>query len=217
MIRVAVFGYASLASPESASQTIGRPVEFAGVARLQGWRRAWTLGREQAESEKTFARADGSIPRFCLGLNVEPDPDAPAPNGVLIEITEAELDRLDVREVRYDRVDVTAAIAVEGERPGTEHGFDRVIAYTAKPRHHHPTAPDDAVIVSTYPAADRGGVRRARAGSARCLQGDHRAAAGAARGRHAGPRRDPAGQPAGLVTRPFDQVRPGWPAAGRAR
>ena len=73
-VRIAVFGYASLASPASASQTIGRPVEFAGVARLDGWRRAWTLGREQAASEKTFARADGSIPRFCLGLNVEPDP-----------------------------------------------------------------------------------------------------------------------------------------------
>ena len=28
-----------------------------------------------------------------------------------------------------------------------------MIAYTAKPRHHHPTAPDDAVIVATYPAA----------------------------------------------------------------
>ena len=152
-MRTAVFGYASLASPESASRTIGRPVEFAGVARLQGWRRVWTLGREQAESEKTFARADGSIPRFCLGLNLEPDPDAPAPNGVLIELTEAELDRLDVREIRYDRVDVTAAIALDSGRPGAEHGFDRVIAYTAKPRHHHPTAPDDAVIVATYPAA----------------------------------------------------------------
>ena len=120
-MRTAVFGYASLASPESASRTIGRPVEFAGVARLQGWRRVWTLGREQAESEKTFARADGSIPRFCLGLNLEPDPDAPAPNGVLIELTEAELDRLDVREIRYDRVDVTAAIALESGRPGAEH------------------------------------------------------------------------------------------------
>ena len=60
----------------SASQTLGRPVEFAAVARLRGWPRAWTLGREQAASEKTFARADGSIPRFCLGLNLEPDPRA---------------------------------------------------------------------------------------------------------------------------------------------
>ena len=107
MTRVAVFGYASLASPESASRTLGRPVEFAAVARLHGWARGWTLGREQAASEKTFARADGSIPSFCLGLNVVPAVDALAPNGVLIELTEAELDRLDLREVRYDRVEVT--------------------------------------------------------------------------------------------------------------
>jgi hypothetical protein len=148
--RIAVFGYASLVSPASASQTLGRPVEFAAVARLRGWSRAWTLGRDQQASEKTFARADGSIPRFCLGLNLEPDPAAPAPNGVLIELTEAELDRLDLREVRYDRVDVTAAIAFDhGAAPAN--AFDLVIAYTAKPRHHHPTAPADAVIVSTYP------------------------------------------------------------------
>ena len=27
-----------------------------------------------------------------------------------------------------------------------------MIAYTAKPAHHHPTAPGDAIIVATYPA-----------------------------------------------------------------
>src|SRR6185295_1977616 len=141
-------GYASLASAESASQTLGRPVEFAAVARLGGWARAWTLGREQAASEKTFARADGSIPRFCLGLNLDPDPEAPAPNGVLIELSEAELDRLDLRERRYDRVDVTDSIGFDdGAEP--EAPFDLVIAYRAKPRHHHPIAPEDAVIVST--------------------------------------------------------------------
>jgi len=150
MSRVAVFGYASLASAESASQTLGRPVEFAAVARLGGWARAWTLGREQAASEKTFARADGSIPRFCLGLNLDPDPEAPAPNGVLIELSEAELDRLDLRERRYDRVDVTGSISFDdGAQP--ERTFDRVIAYRAKPRHHHPAVPEDAVIVATYP------------------------------------------------------------------
>jgi hypothetical protein len=149
-VRIAVFGYASLASPASASQTLGRPVEIAAVARLDGWARAWTLGREQAASEKTFARADGSIPRYCLGLNIEPDPAARAPNGVLIELMEAELDRLDLRERRYDRVDVTESIFFDA-RAAPAMPFDRVIAYRAKPRHHHPAAPVDAVIVGTYP------------------------------------------------------------------
>ena len=69
-----------------------------------------------ATSEKTFARADGSLPRFCLGLNLEPDAGAAAPNGVLIELTEAELDRLDLREMRYQRVDVTDQIETASRR-----------------------------------------------------------------------------------------------------
>ena len=145
--RLAVFGYASLVDPQSAAQTLGRPVDGAIPARLQGWARGWTLGREQAKAEKTFARPDGRVPRFCLGLNLDPSDDAPAPNGVLIGLTEAELDRLDIREIRYRRVDVTETIDVPGG-----HGFDRVITYVAKPEHHHPTPPDDAIVIATYPA-----------------------------------------------------------------
>jgi hypothetical protein len=146
--RLAVFGYASLVSPESAGQTIGRPVAGPIPARLEGWARGWTLAREQAKSEKTFARPDGTVPRFCLGLNLDPGADAPAPNGVLIELTEDELDRLDIREIRYRRVDVTEAIVAP-----EPHGFDLVITYVARPEHHHPSAPDDAIVVSTSPAA----------------------------------------------------------------
>ncbi len=146
-MRIAVFGYASLVSPASAAQTLGRPVAGPIPARLEGWARGWTLGREQSASEKTFARPDGSLPRFCLGLNLDPAPDAPAPNGVLIELTEAELDRLDLREIRYRRVDVTDAVAAA---EGVE--LDRVITYVARPEHHHPAPPEDAVVISTYPA-----------------------------------------------------------------
>ena len=72
-------------------------------ARLEGFSRGWTLGRDNLRSEKMFARADGSLPRFCLGLNLERDRCgiAPAPNGVLLEVTKAELERLDLREIRY--------------------------------------------------------------------------------------------------------------------
>jgi cation transport regulator ChaC len=147
MSGLAVIGYATLVSPKSAGQTLGRPVDDAIPARLEGWARGWTLGREQAKSEKTFARPDGTVPRFCLGLNLDPAPGAPAPNGVLIELTEAELDRLDIREIRYRRVEVTDAISTQGG-----HGFDLVITYVAKPEHHHPAPPGDAIVVATYPA-----------------------------------------------------------------
>jgi hypothetical protein len=149
---LAVFGYASLVSPQSAAQTLGRPVAGAIPARLRGWARGWTLGREQSKSEKTFARPDGSLPRFCLGLNLDPAPDALAPNGVLIEVTEAELERLDLREIRYLRVDVSDAVDPDPLGDSRSPSFDVVFTYTARPEHHHPSPPSDSIIVDTYPA-----------------------------------------------------------------
>jgi hypothetical protein len=150
MSGLAVFGYASLVSRASAAQTLGRPVERIRPARLRGWSRAWTLGRDNAASEKTFARSDGSLPRYCLGLNVEQGARPTDPNGGLIELEEDELERLDLREVRYLRVDVTDAIAAPGGREPPR--FDAVYAYTARPEHHHPVPPADSIIVATYPA-----------------------------------------------------------------
>ena len=112
-------------------------------ARLENWVRRWSLARDNAASEKTFARPDGSLPTFCLGLNVEPG-EGPAPNGALIELSQVELERLDVREIRYLRVDVTAAIASDAR-------FDTVYAYTARPEHHRPEPPPGAIIVASYP------------------------------------------------------------------
>lgn len=151
MPRLAVFCYASLVSPASASETLGRPVERIHPARLHGWRRRWSQARDNRLVEKTFADADsGEIPPFILGLNIEPsegeDP-AEAPNGALIELTESELDRLDVREIRYERVDVTDQVGL-GTPEATN--FDRVLAYTARRAHYAPEPPDGAVIVAAY-------------------------------------------------------------------
>ncbi len=148
MSGLAVFGYGSLVAPESVAVTLARDPRPAPLARLEGWRRNWTLVRDNLASEKTFAREDGSLPRHCLGLNLEPDAEAPPPNGALIEVTDAELERLDLREIRYSRVDVSEAVALDG---GGAHGFDAVIAYVAKPENHAPEPPPDAVIVAAYP------------------------------------------------------------------
>ena len=69
--------------------------------------------------------------------------DAGPVNGVVIELTETERDRLDIREIRYDRVEVT----------GLVEGYDlpeRIVTYMAKPFHFAPDPPDDAVILDTY-------------------------------------------------------------------
>ena len=146
---LAVFGYASLVSAESASATLGRPVPTPlRPARLRGWRRRWSQARDNHRAEKTFALPDGSLPDYCLGLNVERGEDDAGPvNGVLIELREAELDRLDIREIRYDRVEVTDLIEAEGPLP------ERVITYTAKQANFAPEPPPGTIILATYAAA----------------------------------------------------------------
>jgi hypothetical protein len=125
-------------------------VESAGPARLAGWRRRWSQARDNLGSEKTFARADGTTPPYCLGLNVERRAGA-GPNGALIEVTEDELDRLAVREIRYDRVDVTAEIAAAAGGPPP--AFERVVTFTAKPSNYAGKPPEGAVILASYARA----------------------------------------------------------------
>jgi hypothetical protein len=143
---LALFAYGSLVNPESFAGTLGRqPAEVMPV-RIPGWRRRWSIHRDNLAAEKTFARADGGeLPPWVIGLNLERDEDGegPAPNGALIEISEGELERLDLRELRYDRVDVSGTLA------GGD-GFDRIVAYTAKPEHFAADPPDGAVAMAPY-------------------------------------------------------------------
>jgi cation transport regulator ChaC len=144
--RVALFAYGSLVSAASAERTLGRPVEGAALARLAGWRRRWSQVRDNLATEKTFADAEtGVVPPHCVGLNLEADPGAGGPNGVLFEVTEPELQRLALREIRYDRIDVTGAPADEAEA-----AFDRIVTFTAKPANFAPTPPRGAVILAAY-------------------------------------------------------------------
>lgn len=145
---LAVFGYGSLASPASAELSLGRRVEPAGIVRLRGWRRRWSVVRDNLASEKTFALADGTVPPYVVGLSIERDPACEGANGVLIEVSEAEADRLDLREMRYRRVEVAGEVVAA---PGTaRRTFDRVIAYEAKPEHHAPAAPPGAIVIAQY-------------------------------------------------------------------
>ncbi len=146
-MRLAVFAYGSLVGAASAGRTLGRVVEPVGRARLPGWRRSWTLARDNLASEKTFALRDGTTPPFCLGLNVEPSA-GDGPNGALIEVSGTELERLALREVRYDRVEVSEALRVEGTP-----ALDRVFTFTAKAENLAPTAPPGAVILASYERA----------------------------------------------------------------
>ena len=61
---------------------------------------------------------------------------------MILEVTERELERLDVREMRYDR------FALEGlESPAH---LDEVYSYRSKPAHHAPVPPPDAIVIASY-------------------------------------------------------------------
>jgi cation transport regulator ChaC len=145
-VGIALFAYGSLVNPASFDRTLGRRPEVQ-PARLRGWLRRWSLRRDNLSSEKTFARRDsGELPRWVIGLNLEPGPSGDAelaPNGALIEISDGELQRLDVREVRYDRVEVGGQVA------GGE-GFDRIVTYKARPEHFAADPPPGAVAMAPY-------------------------------------------------------------------
>jgi cation transport regulator ChaC len=143
----ALFAYGSLVSVPSAERTLGRPVECGPVVRLRGWRRRWSQVRDNRATEKTFAHAQtGAVPPHCLGLNLERAEADAGPNGVLIEVTVEELERLDRREIRYRRLDVTAAAGTDAAASR----FERVITFTARPENFAATPPPGAVILAPY-------------------------------------------------------------------
>jgi len=150
--RIAVFAYGALASASSAQLTLGRAVEYSPPVRLTNWRRRWSQARDNLTTEKTFARtSDGSIPAVCLGLNIEPSSGL-GPNGTLVEITASELERLALREIRYDRIDVTDDVVADEPL-----SFDRVLAFIAKPENTAASAPPGAVIIASYAQAVESG------------------------------------------------------------
>lgn len=157
MSGLAVFGYGSLADAGSAARTLGRKptgswAEGTGFpAELIGWQRRWSQARDNRRCEKTFALdRDGSVPDYVLGLNIERTGSPhDVVNGVLIPVSERELERVDVRELRYDRVDVTAEIAPHSLAAE----FDAVITYEAKPENLVLEPPPGSVILRTYAEA----------------------------------------------------------------
>jgi hypothetical protein len=154
MSRLGLFGYGSLVLHESASMTLGRPAGGLRPVRLHDWRRRFSQRRDNLTCEKTFECEGNWRPEWILGLNVEEGQDEAGPvNGVVIELTEEELDRLDIREIRYDRVEVTGSI--EGDELP-----ERIVTYRAKPFHFAPEPPDDAVILRTYAEAVEEGFLR---------------------------------------------------------
>ena len=136
---VAVFAYGSLVSPASAAATLGRSDVEAVPAALAGQRRSFTLLRDNRACEKTFARrGDDWVPDHVLALNIAGGGSADSVNGALLAVSEVEVERLDLREIRYRRVEVSALVA-----PAAGARFDRAAAHRSDagcPHEHAPAA-----------------------------------------------------------------------------
>ncbi|MEJ7875090.1 MAG: gamma-glutamylcyclotransferase family protein [Solirubrobacterales bacterium] len=157
--RLAVFGYGSLVSRASVAETLEREAPAPIPARLAGWRRRWSIYRHNLATEKVFERDDGKPFEHVVGLNLERAPEATAsewPNGALIELTRAELERLDLRELRYDRVEATECVRGAGDSAADgSHAFDHVFVYTAKACHFAAETPPNSIIIASYVRACR--------------------------------------------------------------
>ncbi len=125
-----VFGYGSLVCRPSLATYLGRePVAGRdwSVARLGGFRRLWNTAMDNGTAEpgaRFWVRPDGNRPAGTVTyVGLLPDQSAHV-NGSVFHVSRRELHRLDGREGRYRRADVTVALHSEMDLDGA-----RVFAY----------------------------------------------------------------------------------------
>lgn len=123
-----VFGYGSLACPDSIARTLGRPVargEGWRVGHLEGFGRRWNYGSQRLRGRwehEGVSVAHGVV--VSLGLEAGDE----VCNGALVRVTTAELSLLDRRESDYERTDVTDRVRVDGA-----HVEGSVVTYVPRP------------------------------------------------------------------------------------
>lgn len=136
-VPIFVFGYGSLVSGPSVSRTLRRHVAPHDLipATLLGHRRDWGIA-----IPVIFDDGDVQLAAF---LDVQPDVQARL-NGVLIQVSEAELATLARREAQYEMTDVTGQIRASADVDGQvftaqgrpEHRFDAVQGRIVLPKQY---------------------------------------------------------------------------------
>jgi len=124
-----VFGYGSLVSPVSFARTIGRVMDDDAnrkSAELTGYGRRWNYGSPGPLAEwRDHGRLVRSGVVIYLGLEKIA---ADSCNGVVVNLSEDEIEKVDKRERDYARVDVTSLVNVEGGPVA-----DPVVTYVPRP------------------------------------------------------------------------------------
>jgi cation transport regulator ChaC len=133
MLMARLFAYGSLISPASASISLAREITSADMIRaeLHDFERSWTAAAEVFVKTPNEIRA---VTALFLDLTVKPDAQC---NGVVIDVTDADLKRLDVRERGYERMLVNVVVSESQEIAWT---------YFVPPEHKS----TDGVILQSY-------------------------------------------------------------------
>ena len=155
---IGVFAYASLVNSESASETLARAVEPDLIADLVGYRRNWSVARDNRACEKTFARSgDRWVPETILLLNAQEAQSTDRLNGVVYSVKEAELKLLTEREKRYMPVEVGGSLterdSLEGENVGLGSRYERIYTFIGKTEHVVGAPPVGSCVLNSYLAA----------------------------------------------------------------
>lgn len=120
-----VFGYGSLCADPPALRREGAPDVRPAWGVLQGFRRGWTTAMrnrdpvndpKHAVDRRTGERPDVWVTYLAVEAGADAD-GRPAPGGVAIPVDAALLAEYDVREVNYDRVEVTGAFRPDAGEP----------------------------------------------------------------------------------------------------
>lgn len=125
-----IFGYGSLVSRKSIKHTIGRDPGKLCIVELNGWVRDWGVVLDNLATIRRFElQPSRETPHYVAALNIRKpkENESPTnPNGVLFEVTDEDIAKMDNREDHYIRVDITTDIAEVA-------GFDeRIYAYVGK-------------------------------------------------------------------------------------
>lgn len=152
-----VFAYGSLLNPASASRTLPDlawprclPAHCTGMLRTFGV----AFPNDGSETDKWYADDRGHRPPRILFADLTPEPGVTV-NGVLIPVTEAELQRLIARELRYELVDVANQVTLwDGTRPA-----GRVTIFVGRPEFTHSADVATGVVPAAYVASIHAGAR----------------------------------------------------------
>jgi cation transport regulator ChaC len=135
-VRTCIFGYGSLINRQSFERALKRELSAAEfrVAEVKDYRRCWRA-KENLHFEQLGRAAIGIFLDICRA-------PGETVNGVLVEVSDAELAQLKKREKNYDCIDISAQLDCDPRA--------RVYTFVARAEHYLQPQDEDVYIPQRY-------------------------------------------------------------------